>query len=553
MSKLLLVICSGLGLWEFADGSAFLGSPPHAGPESVSEAEIQASLLEEIHTALGPDTAGGRVTEMEEALRPMYIALPKNEYGNVGHAIVRYALHRLFVRRHGWFITGLEKRGEHRNTTSAAGILKDRAPGYIQDLFEERMGGHGLSLHEVAVLASTIEHLVHGETKSRLEASFNAHGMPLGSPVSNDQAIDVIETYMMAWLTSHNLTSTTSKHISLLRARITQVFPLWPSTQKWVHEVHQETVGDNSSAMLDFEGVLRTANKLGEGYGRHQGAECDQTLADMLNFEDGSSGRVLISTFYKAALDGMWQFSESVDYLRELGALDESSGQPSVIVPNYMGGLSNCVASSDYFKVCCPDKCEGLFAQIEGKIASSHAKPKPILDLVRALPSSTTSAPRDLPSGLIERLDEIAASNEGYVPIHGRLFAQWMHHAYPRECPYPHVSGTTNPRTTREYRAATGVRATLTKSQKEEYVAAMETKPVEVGDSTAVEVPWTDEEELLIIRPAAPPSSNNWSVARNIVLAMTLSSFVYALVLPAMAAVHTVQGRRSEKMEKMFV
>jgi hypothetical protein len=81
----------------------------------------------------------------------------------------------------------------------------------------------------------------------------------------------------------------------------------------------------------------------------------------------------------------------------------------------------------------------------------------------------------------------------------------------------------------------------------------METKPVEVGDSSAVEVPWTDEEELLIIRPAAPPSSNNWSVARNIVLAMTLSSFVYALVQPAMAAVHTLQGRRSEKMEKMFV
>ena len=28
------------------------------------------------------------------------------------------------------------------------------------------------------------------------------------------------------------------------------------------------------------------------------------------------------------------------------------------------------------------------------------------------------------------------------VPLHGRLFAQWMHYAFPRHCPFPHVSGT---------------------------------------------------------------------------------------------------------------
>ena len=39
------------------------------------------------------------------------------------------------------------------------------------------------------------------------------------------------------------------------------------------------------------------------------------------------------------------------------------------------------------------------------------------------------------------RLDEIASLHAGPVPLHSRLFRQWMHHAYPRECPYPHEAG----------------------------------------------------------------------------------------------------------------
>ena len=31
------------------------------------------------------------------------------------------------------------------------------------------------------------------------------------------------------------------------------------------------------------------------------------------------------------------------------------------------------------------------------------------------------------------------------IPLHARLFAQWLHHAYPRECSFPHASGISNP------------------------------------------------------------------------------------------------------------
>merc|ERR1719497_67864 len=63
------------------------------------------------------------------------------------------------------------------------------------------------------------------------------------------------------------------------------------------------------------------------------------------------------------------------------------------------------------------------------------------------MPSATVPAPRTLSDDLRSRLGEVAQHHGGQVPLHGRLFSQWLHHAYPRECPYPHKSGTTNPMT----------------------------------------------------------------------------------------------------------
>ncbi len=54
------------------------------------------------------------------------------------------------------------------------------------------------------------------------------------------------------------------------------------------------------------------------------------TLVDM---EYRGTGRVRLSEFYKDTLAGNWQFAESVDYLRDIGALDESNpSMPSVLM-----------------------------------------------------------------------------------------------------------------------------------------------------------------------------------------------------------------------------
>merc|ERR1719155_240401 len=99
----------------------------------MSENEIKSTLLTEVEGGLGT-SAGSKVLEFEGILKSVYKALPKNEHGGLSHATVRYALHRIFVQRHGWFIQGLDRGDQSWNESEAgpAGILTDQVPAYIQ-------------------------------------------------------------------------------------------------------------------------------------------------------------------------------------------------------------------------------------------------------------------------------------------------------------------------------------------------------------------------------------------------------------------------------------
>jgi len=158
-----------------ANANTFLKAKSHLKAERISEEEVQTSLLDEIEGTFGQGSASSRVKQLEVILGPIYTALPKNEKGYLGHSTVRYALHRLFIQRHGWSIKGLDVAGGHRNSTSSAGLLKEHVPAYIQDLFEKRLSGRGFGLHELGVLAATIEHLVHDEAMKRLGYAFKVH------------------------------------------------------------------------------------------------------------------------------------------------------------------------------------------------------------------------------------------------------------------------------------------------------------------------------------------------------------------------------------------
>jgi len=313
----------------------------------------------------------------------------------------------------------------------------------------------------------------------------------------------------------------------------------WPETQVFILDVTKNVTGDADE--LDFAMVAKIAEKMGEQFGAFQAKECNQLKDTLLKVEDRGTGRVHLHDFYKPAFggqDGAWQFQESVPYLRQLGALDESDPEgPKVIVSNYLGSQANCIASSSFYGVCCMDECEPLLTHLENDIKASEATPTRIADLISLLPSATVDAPRELSATLRQRLDEIANAHGGTIPLHGRLFAQWMHHAYPRECQYPHLAGATAPMAALAWKAESGMNHTASNDEINLIVQEAELKrntsssmstmsEEEVGEV----MPWSDEEELLVVRTTPEWSAGHGSGFRNMILFAAVASMASGLV-----------------------
>jgi len=536
------------------NGNAFLKSTPKHEAAQVSKEDVQNSLLAEIEGSLGTGIGSKRVTDMKTALSPMFAALPKNSYGNLEHVTVTYALHRVFVQRHGWSIKGLDHGGAGWNSSTATGILKDQVPAFIQNLFEQRLGGRGLGLNELAVFAATIEHLVHNEAVGRLGSALSLHSLLPTAMMTSAQVDEILDTYMMAYILGENLQSMTLTNAQSLIREMPEIFLAWGDTQKFVREVRQRLVQQEQD--ISFALLVKIAETIGEEFGKFQDAECKGLKAALVKMEDRGTGRVRLSSFYKPAAsgaDGSWQFQESIGYLRQLGTLDESnSDEPRVMLSNYLTSQANCIASSDYYSVCCIDECEGLFSHLEKSLAAPEATTAEIVKLISALPSSSVSAPRSLSATLLTRLDDISASHGGKVQLHGRLFAQWMHHAYPRECPYPHMSGTTTQESADAWTDVNGGDSVATQEELEQFTSVSNSSDIaEPIDDIHDLMMWSHEEELLIVRPTFAPTAKTGIIAqvRNVILFAALASAVFGITRTITAS----SGGAGEVPQKFMV
>merc|ERR1719277_1986340 len=97
-----------------------------------------------------------QLQSIDAELGPMYASLPKNEHGRLDPVPVRYALHRYFMQKHGWYINGLGSVNSTDEVSASATIMKDRAPSFIQSMFEQRLQGQGLNRHDLAVFVATL-------------------------------------------------------------------------------------------------------------------------------------------------------------------------------------------------------------------------------------------------------------------------------------------------------------------------------------------------------------------------------------------------------------
>merc|ERR1719473_1179755 len=116
------------------------------------------------------------------------------------------------------------------------------------------------------------------------------------------------------------------------------IYLAWPETRVFVQNVRNNVT--DGAETFDFALVANVAGKLGEQFGSFQDKECHELKAKLLRSEERGTGRVRLPDFYKPAFggqDGSWQFQESVPYLQQVGALDDSTpDDPKVIISNYL-------------------------------------------------------------------------------------------------------------------------------------------------------------------------------------------------------------------------
>jgi len=365
--------------------------------------------------------------------------------------------------------------------------------------------------------------------------------------LGSDEVQDVMDSYMAIHMIGSNINelATISKvYIQILRGNITEMYPNFPETQAFVRDVQQSVAPEQ--VQFYFPEVTNLAEEIDSRYGRWQDNECRTMKDNLIEIEDsgpGGAGKVPLADFYHAGLNGREEFREHVDYLRSLGALDETDPQrPRILIPNYVHAPTNCVASSSYYNICCVNECEELMGHIDGNLAKPYALPSEILAVVEMMPSSTVSHNRTLPTWLLLRLDEVAAHHGGHVPIHGRLFTQWMHFAYPRECQYPHTEASQNKSESswvdeigRETSFNdTEMEAFINASRRNTSVEAYDLVALEAllnadADDVAVEAPsecamWSMEEELVVRKPPNTVWSYLKSAVRSIMFVGSIAA-----------------------------
>lgn len=519
----------------------------------ITKEDVEQTLLSEFS-----DVAhAARVRGVEEELRPMYAALPKSSQGTLEPQVVRYALHRFFVQKHGWYMLGLDPAGGVSTAATTSTIMKDRAPAYIQSLFEQRLQGRGFGLHELAVFASVLSDLVHKEALGGLHSVYTALRLPTVGPVPRYWSDQALKAYMMLFFIGGNLTLTDVSQLQVFEEHLLDIYPEWPGTYLWVEDfrqTHNLMLQPRRNPFLKqpetFDSSVTFVQEFGHHFGSFQDLECKALKSRLVEMEHQGTGRVRLSRFYAGGVDGDWTFSESVDYLRNLGVLDETDpDSPSVVIPNYVTSQTNCLTASGFYSICCTNECEGLWQRLEREIAAPSAAPSRIAEVVSALHSDTVDAPRNLSSSLLARLDGIAQHHAGHVPLHGRLFAQWMHHAYPRECPFPHVSGTTSPMSPDDWMVHHGI-DNIEASLEEMQLHHSRLEQESSAEDDDVSLPWTHVEELVAGHHADATEARSCGAAllRLVMAVAALASFALPLLRASKVALRSPEATAHEKL-----
>eukprot|EP00928_Gymnodinium_smaydae_P007433 TRINITY_DN1266_c0_g6_i1.p1 TRINITY_DN1266_c0_g6~~TRINITY_DN1266_c0_g6_i1.p1 ORF type:complete len:573 (+),score=110.44 TRINITY_DN1266_c0_g6_i1:63-1781(+) len=435
-----------------ASGGGFLQHNPDAHFH-IGDLEFQQAI--ESVMGCGSMSKEGRekrfLDEVERALSPMWRVAPKNSQERVEWRMVRYLAHRYFMQSSSLLIRGLEPIRSVNDTHSGVGdILTKRVPSLV-DVVEGRLSSNGFSFEETVTLIATLKQVIFDSESSLLEYVYKQHHTQTAESITHEELSNMLETYLVNWMVNDEAAAKVLLRTPLL---LEEHIGQWPAIKEFASglirnmefaRTRTPRIGQGMNTMMQrysFDDAHEVVASITRTFAFFWETECKSIKSTLVGMDRSSIGRVPLSDFYAAKAAGEWRFAESESYLRELGALDETPGRPKqVIIANYLQGANNCIVTNSHYFVCCVNECESILSEIEDAVGSPVAVPD---DILRTLANMTDfdEEPLKLADALKDQLRRIAETHGGKVPLHGRLFAQWLHFVLPRECPFPHKVGT---------------------------------------------------------------------------------------------------------------
>eukprot|EP00928_Gymnodinium_smaydae_P064562 TRINITY_DN47857_c0_g1_i1.p1 TRINITY_DN47857_c0_g1~~TRINITY_DN47857_c0_g1_i1.p1 ORF type:complete len:569 (-),score=93.19 TRINITY_DN47857_c0_g1_i1:137-1786(-) len=478
---------------------------------------------------------------LQRVMNPMYDALPKNEFGNIDSRTARYAAHRSLMHLHGWLVFGLAPEPGNVTTTPSpsADLEGSLRPAQIERLLQKHLEKkQGLTLDDAIEFTFDIERAVHTVAVNELQWAWRTQGLSsnFSDSIELDTVYEVLDLVMIAFSLKE------FKDDPRQRQKVPKTDPYWTPTQSFVRSVARSVLRSGQRT-YDFTNVKRVVMEVVERHGTWQNGQCLQIKEQLIGKERSCPGRVELAHFYKEFYEtGARPLVESPPYLESLGTLEGARAEfPSVLIPNYIQSSANFVYHTKLYAVVCPDECEDILGRIEQQVQGPDATPDVLVDVIRSLSStSAPDGPGSLPYWSLDRLNKIARLHNGRVPLHGRLFAQWLHGVYPRECPFPQLAGTADQMMPQRFEANTGFPRVATKQMMQAVIELARERDEAAPDmartvSDSIEngdcFPWIPHEDL--IAPVLPPKSL-WKEYRGVAgfagLAVVLVSLFATLI-----------------------
>jgi len=406
------------------------------------------------------------------------------------------------------------------------GILQERAPAVVDALLESGRSQLGLKFSDVVSVVAAVERLVLEESMALLRAAYTLNNKNTDELLDERALLDVLESYLFVFEQGAKANVSAVETHQKTKKLLAERGGSWADLTEFAQDAQLNYIFSHSDKLnpfvplrYSFRASSQIVEDLALSYGQWQDAECRRMKSELVKLDPDSTGRVPLSKFYSQPKNAVYQFVESVDYLREVGAIEELSvGGPSVRIANYILSPTNCIASSSFFSVCCLSQCGQLMGEVEHMVQAPTASPQTLLGIVGNLSLINSDGEQVVTAELEAKLRIVAAHHAGNVPLHGRLFAQWMHFAFPLECPYPHVlqdSISLSPASWTSKKSYTS-----TEEQRQKFIE--ENAYIPEQDINALAFHWTDEEVMPLQEPHQARSVFGF-VVRGLVQLMMLA------------------------------